>query len=248
MNIVGVIPARYRSSRFPGKPLADIHGRPMVARVYDRAVQVDAFNEVLVATDDRRIEAVCKELGIPIIMTRDDHKTGTDRLSEVAQRVSADLYVNIQGDEPMIAPGTILSAIAPFLPDEESGFEVTNLMTPIRRLSDLTDNTVPKVVVNDEGDAVYLSRLPIPYPKDNHDITYYKQVCVYGFRPRALASFAELPQGPSERAEGIELLRFIEHGITVRMVEVPQDTVAVDTPVDLERVRKLLAAELEGDV
>ena len=240
MKILGVIPARYRSTRFPGKPLADIHGRPMVARVYDQAILVDAFAQVLVATDDTRIESACKELGIPTLLTRADHNTGTDRLAEVAQRVPADLYVNIQGDEPMLEPSTIIAAIEPFLGAEVPEFDVTNLMTPIRRMSDLMDSTVPKVVVNDQGDAIYLSRLPIPYPKDDHDITYYKQVCVYGFRPHALAHFAELPQGPSERAEGIELLRFIEHGIKVRMILVEQDTVAVDTPSDLEMVRKLL--------
>ena len=244
MKIIGVIPARYRSTRFPGKPLADIHGRPMVARVYDQAVQVDAFAQVLVATDDTRIESVCRKLCIPTMMTRTDHKTGTDRLAEVAQRVSADLHVNIQGDEPMLEPSTIFAAIEPFLGTASHEFEATNLMTPVRRLSDLMDSTVPKVVVNDQSDAIYLSRLPIPYPKDNHDITYYKQVCVYGFRPQALARFAELPQGPSERAEGIELLRFIEHGIRVRMIVVEKDTVAVDTPSDLEMVRQLLADRL----
>lgn len=240
MNIVGVIPARYASSRFPGKPLADINGRPMIAHVYDRAVQVGSFAQVVVATDDVRIEKVCEEIGMPSIITSDDHRTGTDRVAEVARRISADLYVNIQGDEPMIDPGTIDAAIAPFLESRAPAFEVTNLMTPVRRMSDLTDSTVPKVVANDEGEAVFLSRLPIPFPKDNRDFTYFKQICVYGFRPRALEMFANLSPGPSEKAEGIELLRFIEHGIKVSMVVVEQDTVAVDTPSDLEVVRDLL--------
>jgi len=242
MRILGVIPARYRSSRFPGKPLVDIDGRPMIARVYDRAVQAPELDRVVVATDDARIEAACSALDIPVIMTRDDHRTGTDRVAEVAEREAADLYVNIQGDEPLIDPNSISAATAPFLEDEARAFEVTNLMTPVRRMSDLSDNTVPKVVVNGRGDAVYLSRLPIPYPKDNRDYDYYKQVCVYTFTPEALRRFTELSSGPSERAEGIEVLRFIEHGITVRMVMVEDDTVAVDTPGDVELVLQRLRA------
>jgi 3-deoxy-manno-octulosonate cytidylyltransferase (CMP-KDO synthetase) len=175
-------------------------------------------------------------------MTRDDHRTGTDRVAEVAEREAADLYVNIQGDEPLIDPGSITAAVAPFLDGQTRTFEVTNLMTPVRRMSDLSDSTVPKVVVNDSRDAVFLSRLPIPYPKDNRDFDYYKQVCVYTFTPEALRRFTELSSGPSERAEGIELLRFIEHGITVRMVMVENDTVAVDTPGDVELVLQRLRA------
>lgn len=242
MRIIGIIPARYQSTRFPGKPLADIAGRPMVARVYDRAVQVAELDQVLVATDDARIEAACNELGIPTVMTSTDHRTGTDRVAEVAEREVADLYVNIQGDEPLVNPLSIAAAVTPFLQEDAPAFEVTNLMTPVRRMSDMVDSTVPKVVVNNEGDAVYLSRLPIPFPKDHQDFTYYKQVCVYAFRPEALKRFAQLSSGPSEQAEGIELLRFIENGIRVRMVLVEDDVVAVDTPSDLDLVRRLLAA------
>ena len=243
MKIVGVIPARYKSSRFPGKPLADIHGRPMVARVYDRARSVADFDQVLVATDDTQIESACAALGIPTVITSDRHPTGTDRLAEVATRVPADLYVNIQGDEPMVRPSSISAAIAPFLESRALDYEVTNLMTPIRRSPDIIDSTVPKVVVNDEGYAVYLSRSPIPYPKDNHQYVYQRQVCVYGFTPSALAAFARLKPGPSERAEGIELLRFIEHGIPVKFIEVDDDSVAVDTPSDLDTVRRMWSEE-----
>ena len=218
----------------------------MVARVFERAVRLKEFDEVTVATDDERIEAACRKLDIPTVMTRGDHPTGTDRLAEVAQRLPADLYVNIQGDEPMLAPETILAAIRPFLEETSPGFEVSNLMTRIRNQTDLMDATVPKVVVDVNSDAVYLSRLPVPYPKDSRQISYYKQVCVYGFTPHALAAFARLEQGPLEQAEGVELLRYLEHGVKVRMVEVEQDTVAVDTPADLEVVRRLLAEELGG--
>ena len=240
MDIIGVIPARAKSSRFPGKPLADIWGRPMVARVYDQVAKVSAFREVVIATEDEAIKDKCSELEIPCVMTRDDHKTGTDRVAEVAKMIDADIYVNIQGDEPLLEPDTIELAAQPFM-EGVSNFEVTNLMTPIQKMSDLMDSTVPKVVVNDNSDAVFLSRLPIPYPKGGQDqMIYYKQVCVYGFTPSALEQFSRLSQGPSESAEGIELLRFIEHDIKVRMLITDQDTVAVDTPNDLETVRELL--------
>ncbi|KMY68328.1 spore coat biosynthesis protein F [Desulfocarbo indianensis] len=239
MNILGVIPARYKSTRFPGKPLADIHGRPMVARVYERAAAVGELSKVVVATDDQRIEKACADLGIPTVITSDRHPTGTDRLAEVADKIAADLYVNIQGDEPTLEPDTIRAAIKPFQESERPDFEVSNLMTPIRKQTDLMDSTVPKVVANARGDAVYLSRLPVPYPKETKGVVYYKQVCVYGFTPAALRAFAGQTMGPLEWAEGIELLRFIENGIKVRMIVVDQDTVAVDTPSDLETVREV---------
>lgn len=239
MKIIGVIPARYESSRFPGKPLADISGKPMIWWVYQSASQVKDFKEVFVATDDERIYSECERLGMNVIMTSDTHPTGTDRVGEVAQKIRADLYVNVQGDEPLIAPETISRAIEPFYKD--NNIMVTNLMTEVKRQTDLIDSTVPKVVVNANSEAVYLSRLPVPYPKNTDGLKYYKQVCVYSFTPIALETFCRLSKGPSERAEDIELLRFIENGIKVKMIEVEQDTVAVDTPSDLKLVRNLLA-------
>jgi len=241
MKIIGVIPARYASSRFPGKPLATIHGKPMIWWVYKQASKVKDFQAVYVATDDERISSECRVHKMDFVMTADTHATGTDRVGEVAEQMEADLYVNIQGDEPLISPETIISAIEPF--HEEREIEVTNLMTEVKRHSDLIDTTVPKVVVNSKNEAVYLSRLPVPYPKGSEGLSYYKQVCVYGFTPKALESFCGNSKGPAERAEDIELLRFIESGISVQMVEVAQDTVAVDTPSDLELVRKLLSVE-----
>lgn len=240
MKIIGVIPARYKSSRFPGKPLVDIWGKPMIAYVYTHAKEVSLFAQVLVATDDNRIAEACAKHNLECIMTRSDHPTGTDRVAEVATRIPADLYVNIQGDEPMLIPKTIEAAIEPFLNAHSHGLLVTNLMTPITRIAEILDTGVPKVVVNEKGEAVFLSRLGIPYPKERRDITYFKQVCVYGFRPEALVAFSHHNPGPCERAEGIELLRFLEHGYKVQMVLVDSDTVAVDTPTDLELVRQLM--------
>ncbi|MCC5910848.1 MAG: 3-deoxy-manno-octulosonate cytidylyltransferase [Clostridiaceae bacterium] len=242
MKIVGVIPARYKSSRFPGKPLEEILEKPLVWWVYQQAIKVKEFAEVYVATDDKRIEKKCIDLGINVIMTSTEHATGTDRVAEVAQKVSADLYVNIQGDEPLLQPETIIKAIEPFY--KNKNLKVSNLMTKIKNQAEIINGTIPKVVVNDFGIGIFLSRSPIPYPKGITDIDYYKAVCVYGFKPEALEFFASQNRGYLEKCEDIELLRFIENGIEVKFIEVEQDTVAVDTPKDLEKVREIITKNI----
>lgn len=245
MKIIGVIPARYKSSRFPGKPLADIHGRPMIWWVYNQAVKVKDFSDVYIATDDKRIENKCLDLDIKVIMTSENHSTGTDRVGEIAERIPADLYVNIQGDEPLIEPDTIIEAIKPFY--KEKDISVTNLMTRIKKLEELIDITVPKVVVNHNSEAIFMSRLPIPYPKGNAEMYYYKQVCVYGFTPQSLAFYCRSERGAIERIEDIEILRFIESGHKVKMIEVLQETIGVDNEKDLEDVRKIIGGRLENE-
>lgn len=238
MRILGVIPARYKSSRFEGKPLANIHGKPMIWWVYNQAIKVDEFESVYVATDDERIEKECINLGINVIMTSDKHPTGTDRIGEVAKKIDADVYVNIQGDEPTIDPETIKKAIQPFYDNKEEIF-ITNMMTEIKKSYEIIDNTVPKVVVNNQGQGIFLSRAPIPYPKGS-DATYYKQVCVYGFTPKALEFYCNTARGNIESIEDIEILRFIESGHKVKFIETDQDTIAVDTKQDLDRVIKFM--------
>lgn len=238
MKIIGIIPARFKSSRFPGKPLACICGKPMVWWVYQQAKKVKDFSELCVATESNEIVHVCKELGIPAILTSDIHPTGTDRIGEVAQKIQADLYVNIQGDEPMIEPGVIQQAILPFY--EKRGLQITNLMTKIKNPIDVINFTVPKVITNSDNIGIYLTRAPAPYPKGSLEYSYYKQVCVYGFTPEALRFFCTHPRGKMEQIEDIEILRFIEAGYKVQYVEVSSKTVAVDTPKDLEKVSKLM--------
>jgi len=238
MKILGIIPARYKSSRFPGKPLADIHGKPMILHVYENAMKVSHFDKVLIATDDERIASECTRHGMSFVMTSDEHKTGTDRVAEVAEKHAADFYVNIQGDEPLVSPDTIERAIQPAISNAD--FDAINLMTEIRDSSDLVNSTIPKVVVNIRNEAIFFSRSPIPYPK-NERPKYYKQVCVYVFKREALRRFVSLARGPIEQAEDIEMLRFIEDRMTVKMVEVREDSVAVDTAADLEVVKNILA-------
>lgn len=241
-NILGIIPARFQSSRFPGKPLADIHGKPMIAYVYENAKQVSYFDDVLIATDDERIASECDRLGMSFVMTSTEHKTGTDRIAEVAQKYDANFYVNIQGDEPLVTCDTIVKALQPML--NEDDFDVINLMTEIKDISDLVNSTIPKVVVNARNEAVFFSRAPIPYPK-NIRPKYYKQVCVYVFKKEALRRFATFEQGHIEQYEDIEMLRFIENRMIIKMVEVNEALVAVDTVADLELVRNILAKRKE---
>ncbi len=246
MKIIGVIPARYASSRFPGKPLADICGKPMIWWVYQQCKKVDDFDEVYIATDDQRIMDAAEKYGMKAIMTSDKHKTGTDRIGEVAEKIPADLYVNIQGDEPMIEPETIRKAITPFY--DNPSLEITNLMTKIHDPVDVVNFTVPKVIVNKDNVGVYLTRSTAPYPKGSIDYSYYKQVCVYGFKPDTLKFYCDYGKkygkARVEAIEDIEILRFIENGYKVQYVEVDSCTVAVDTQNDLEKVRRIVAEKL----
>lgn len=249
MKIVGVIPARYKSSRFPGKPLVDICGKPMIWWVYQQCKKVEDFDSVYVATDDERIYNTCRELEIEVIMTSSTHPTGTDRIGEVARKVDADIIVNIQGDEPLLEPATIKAAIEPFYDNPE--LMVSNLMTKIKNPVDAVNFTVPKVITNKEGIGVYLTRSTAPYPKGSLNYDYYKQVCVYGFKPEALKFYCDYGirygKAKIEAIEDIEILRFIENGYKVQYIEVESDTVAVDTPNDLEKVRKIVSKQLQRE-
>jgi len=242
MKIVAVIPARYESSRFPGKPLSDICGKPMIWWVYQQCMKVKEFDQVYVATDSDKIFDACKALDVNVVMTGSHHKTGTDRIGEVARKVPADLYVNVQGDEPMIEPETIRKAVLPFYSDPE--LKITNLMTAINDPVDVVNFTVPKVIAAADGRGVYLSRATAPYPKGRIDYKYYKQVCVYGFKPEALEFYCNSPRGKIESIEDIEILRFIEAGWRVQYIEVDSETVAVDTPNDLKKVNELMREKL----
>jgi len=246
MNVVAVIPARYSSTRFPGKPLAEIVGKPMIYHVYHATKRASLINEVYVATDDERIGQACDQYGMPWIITHGMHPTGTDRVAEAASRLKGDIFVNVQGDEPMLLPETIDAAVRPLLEDTEKEIAVTNLYASIVSPEEVIDTNTIKVVTGVDQGGVYLSRQPIPYPRDREGIGYFKQVCVYGFRRDTLLWFGNTPQTPLERIEGIELLRFLEHGVPVKFIEVPGDNVAVDTPSDLHRVNKLMTAILQN--
>lgn len=242
MKIIAVIPARYESSRFPGKPLADINGKLMIELVYHQVLKVKEISEVFVATDDDRIMNACKERGVQAIMTSKEHRTGTDRLGEVASRIPADVYVNVQGDEPMIEPDNIRTVIEPFL--EGKKVDVTNLMSKITNPIELHNPTVVKVVTNNECVGVFLSRSPIPFPKGSIEYDYFKQLGVYAFTKEALLFFSEYGKkhgkAKIESVEDVEILRFIENGYKVIYRAVESSSLSVDTQKDLEKVRNIM--------
>lgn len=238
MKVVAVIPARYLSSRFPGKPIADLCGKPMIWWVYNQVKKVSEIHDVYVATDDNKIYSACIELGINTIMTDSHHETSTERVNEVANKVEADLYVVINGDEPLISP-EIIRAIIPT--DEVNiDFYVSNLMTEISRPSEVVDFTNIKVVTDEEGNALFMSRNPIPYPKSSIDYKYYKHVGVLIYSKSALEFFATTPKGYNEKIEDVNELRFIEHGKKLKMIEVEAHSLSVDTPKDLEYVKMVI--------
>ena len=241
MKIIGVIPSRYQSSRLPGKPLKDICGKPMVWWVYQRAKLVERLNEVYVATDDVRIEEVCKNYEIPVLMTSVSHKNGSERLSEVARKTDGDIYVTIQGDEPLLEPTTIDKVLDIILSDDN--IPCATLKTPFHNPVDVINSTTPKVVCDLNNDILLFTRSAVPYPKAAIDYIIYKPIGVYAFRRDTLIKYGELKMGPLERAEEIELLRLVEHGYRIRIGEVESETIAVDTEKDLERVRRIISGK-----
>ena len=236
VKILGVIPARYASSRFPGKALANIGGRPMVFRVYERAIQSRLIDKTVVATDDARIADAMAALNVPFAMTAPNHRTGTDRVAEVAARSSAEYIVNIQGDEPLIDPAAVDAAIQPMLADPS--IAMGTLKKRIEAPSEIADPHVVKVVTDLVGNAIYFSRSTIPYPRPDANglIQHFKHIGLYVYRRDFLLAFSGLTSGPLEDAEKLEQLRALENGYSIRVVETSYESVGVDTPADLERV------------
>lgn len=239
-RVIGIIPARWASTRFPGKPLADILGKPMIQHVYERARQARTLQRLLVATDDRRIFDAVTSFGGEAVMTRADHPTGTDRLAEAAAPLPVDLVVNIQGDEPLIDPEVIDAAARPLI--EDPSIPMGTLMSRITDAADLHNPNVVKVVVDQKGFALYFSRALIPYARGGAtaETVYYYHPGLYVYRKEFLLTYAALPPTPLERAEKLEQLRALEHGYRIRVVETMHRPVSVDTPQDLEHVKHLM--------
>jgi len=228
--------------RFPGKPLAEIDGRPMIEHVYRRAQSCAAATRVIVATDDLRIADAVRRFGGEVRLTRDNHPSGTDRVAEVAATLECDVIVNVQGDEPLIDPGAIATAVAPFTSDPSLG--MTTLYRRITNPAELTNPNIVKVVLDRAGFALYFSRAPIPYASDPRGgwPPLYKHIGLYAYRRSTLLVLAALEPTPLERAEALEQLRALEHGIRIKALETTHDTIHVDTPKDLEEVRRLISA------
>ena len=241
-NVLAVIPARYGSTRLPGKVLADLGGKPLVWHVHRRAAQARLVDETVVATDDHRVVDALRPYGVPVMLTRGDHPTGTDRLAEVAERHPSDIVVNVQGDEPLIDPGTIDAAVRPLLADP--ALPMATVRHRIRDARRIGDPNVVKVVCDGRGRALYFSRSPIPHVRDaapEPPPIYWQHVGLYAYRREFLLQFASLPQTQLEKAEKLEQLRALEHGFPIGVVETEHESIGVDTLDDLERVRRQLA-------
>jgi len=245
MNIIAIIPARMGSSRFPGKPLALIHGVPMVGHVALRTAMCKSLTATYVATCDEVIREYAASAGLNAVMTGDHHVRCTTRTAEAMLKIEdmtgkrADIVVMVQGDEPMVTPGMIEAAIRPMLAD--SSVKVVNLMAAMHSLEEFEDPNEVKVVVDRDGNALYFSREPIPSRKKGSELVpMRKQVCIIPFRRDYLLHFNDMPESPLEIYESVDMLRILEHGGKVRMAPVSECTVSVDTPADLARAEKLM--------
>jgi 3-deoxy-manno-octulosonate cytidylyltransferase (CMP-KDO synthetase) len=240
LTIVAVIPARYGSTRLPGKALADLDGRSMLEHVYRRAAAA-GLSKVIVATDDLRIARHAQTFGGSVRLTKATHETGTDRIAEVAASLDCDVVVNVQGDEPLIDPGAIKELVAPFAADPT--VQMTTLYRRIHDAAELANPNVVKVVLDRGGCALYFSRAPIPHIRDPRGgwPPLYRHIGLYAYRRSTLLVLAGLDPTPLERAESLEQLRALEHGIRIKAVETSYESFEVNTPEDLEQVRRLLA-------
>ncbi|MEP7146887.1 MAG: 3-deoxy-manno-octulosonate cytidylyltransferase [bacterium] len=245
MKIVGIIPARYESTRLPGKPLMLVNGKPMIQRVYEQAKKSRLINSVIVATDDKRIFECVKAIGGEVQMTSLKHPSGTDRIFEVAKKIKADIIVNIQGDEPYIYPDNIDKAIEPLIKDKS--LNVSTLAIKIKKLADVLDENKVKVVIDKKNYALYFSRNYIPFDMKNNPNhvwslngnKYYKHIGLYVYRKNFLVKFTKLKKSYLENAEMLEQLRILENGYKIKVVLTSKDTLSIDTKFDLEQINKL---------
>jgi 3-deoxy-manno-octulosonate cytidylyltransferase (CMP-KDO synthetase) len=240
-EVVVVIPARYGSTRLPGKPLVSLLGKPMIQRVYERARQAKSARRVIVATDDERIVKVVEAFGGEARMTRPDHRTGTERVAEVAAHINGDVFVNVQGDEPLLDPVAVDTAVGALF--EEPAAQIATVATLIKNTADIMDPNVVKTVLDFDDNALYFSRAPIPWVREATGkirVRHLKHLGLYVFRRDALLEYPTLPQGELEKIEQLEQLRWMENGWKIRLAEVEHDAVSVDVPADVGRVEKLL--------
>ena len=237
MKIIAVIPARYASTRFPGKPLVDICGKPMIQWVYERVSNVKKLSNVFVAIDDERIRKVCESKGIKYIMTRNDHPDHIARIQEISEKVQADVYVCVNGDEPLISPECIEQVVPTSLPMD---FFFIGAMRLMDNAAETLDPSRIKVVVAEDGRCLYISRSPVPYPKGTLMFQYNKYVGIECFSKEALDFFVSTPQSMLEKIEDIDHLRYLEHDKKLYFKYVDSESISVDTPKDVEKVRLLM--------
>lgn len=235
-----MIPARYQASRFPAKLMQDLGGKPVIVRTYEAAVNTQLFDEVYVVTDSEVISEVISAIGGKVIMSKQKHESGSDRIAEAVEDMEVDIVINVQGDEPFIDAVSLEKIIDVFKADTEREIDLASLMTPISEWEEIANPNTVKVIVDNQNFALYFSRSPIPYPRDKEvEATYYKHKGIYAFRKRALMDFKRLPMLTLEAKEKIEAIRFLEYGKKIKMVETHVTGIEIDTPEDLDRARKV---------
>jgi len=243
MNILGIIPARYASTRFPGKPLVDIGGKSMLQRVYEQCKKANSLHDVIIATDDERIAEHISGFGGNMIMTASNHQSGTDRCAEVITKYlgDVDVVINIQGDEPFINPKQIDDLAQAF---ENPSVKLATMKKKIESESDIQNPNTVKVICGNDGKAIYFSRAPIPFKRNiETTITYYKHIGIYGYKKNILLAITQLPASKLENAENLEQLRWIENGYEIAVIETAIENIAIDTPADLARVENYLKTQ-----
>jgi len=236
MKKIGIIPARYDSTRLPGKPLANINGKTMIQWVYENSKK-SKLDRIIVATDNQKVFDEVKSFGGEVMMTSKDHLNGTSRLAEVAQKIEADIIVNIQGDEPCITSQVIDKILEAF---EDKSCVMSSLKTELKNLEEVKNPNNVKVITDKENNAIYFSRSPIPYNRDLEDINYYKHLGIYAYKKDFLLKYIEMKPTKLELIESLEQLRVLENGFKIKMIETKEKLIGVDTIEDLERVREIL--------
>ncbi len=238
MDAIGIIPARYGATRFEGKVLADLMGKPVIQHVWENAKRASTLADLIVATDDVKVKEEVERFGGKVVLTAKEHKTGTDRLREVVNPIDTKVVVNIQADEPLLHPSMIDDIVRPLL--EDKGILMTTLKKKITDPEDLRNPNVVKVVTDKNGYALYFSRSPIPFPRFHDGVVFYKHIGLYGFTKEFLFTFTNLPVSALENIEGLEQLRVLENGYRIKVAETQFDTIGIDTPEDLERAKEVL--------
>lgn len=240
MKVIAMIPARFEASRFPGKLLKSLAGKPVIVRTYEATVSTGLFDEVFVITDSDEIKKSVESYGGQVLMSIKEHDCGSDRIAEAAMGIDADIVVNVQGDEPFTKKEPLHDLIEVFKNDPDQLIDLASLIHPMKEWSDIENPNNVKVVLDNENHVMYFSRSPIPYPRNKEiDTTYYKHIGIYAFRKKALLDFTRLPMQQNEATEKLEGIRFLEYGKKIKMVETPYEVVGIDTPADLDRANSL---------
>lgn len=243
-KVVGIIPARWASTRFPGKALHGIAGKPLIRHVWDRCVEAACFDQIVIATDDMRIAEASFNFGAEVAVTAADHPSGTDRIAEVARKLKkASIIVNIQGDEPLLDPALVQQLVRKI--QENARIPIVTAATPISAEESQSEHNV-KVVIDHKGNALYFSRSCIPFRRGESDVVTYKHLGIYGYRRKALLDFVKLSPGSLEKAEQLEQLRALENGLKIRVVVSETNSIGVDTPEDAAEVERLILSRRSG--